>query len=66
MHQQLYVPESYLPEGGYKPEGYVPESGSHAKPSQGGQAAATGKFEQKAERIEKGVGRFLKKLDRKF
>jgi hypothetical protein len=55
MHQQLYVPESY-----------APESGSHAKPSQGGQVAATGKLEQRADRLEKGVSKFLKKLDKKF
>ncbi|KAE9972316.1 hypothetical protein EG327_009520 [Venturia inaequalis] len=55
MHQNLYIPE-----------GYTPEAGGHAKPAQGGQAAATGKFEQRAEKLEKGVGRFLKKLDKKF
>jgi hypothetical protein len=45
---------------------YRPEEG--AKPAQPGpgQAGATGKFEQRADRLEKGVSRFLKKLDKKF
>ncbi|KAF2402861.1 hypothetical protein EJ06DRAFT_541707 [Trichodelitschia bisporula] len=46
----------------YRPEG---EGAKPAKPG-GGQEAATGKFEQRADRIEKGVSRFLKKLDKKF
>jgi hypothetical protein len=45
----------------YQPEGAT-------KPAQAGQgqAGATGKFEQRADKIEKGVSRFLKKLDKKF
>ncbi|KAF2663558.1 hypothetical protein BT63DRAFT_484281 [Microthyrium microscopicum] len=53
MHQQVYIPEGM---------------GENAKPAQagGGQPAATGGFEQRMGKVEKGVGRFLKKLDKKF
>jgi hypothetical protein len=45
---------------------YRPEEGAKPVKLGTGQEGATGKFEQRADRLEKGVSRFLKKLDKKF
>jgi hypothetical protein len=44
----------------------VPEGTEKPAEAGGGQQGATGKFEQRADRLEKGVSRFLKRLDKKF
>ncbi|KAF2437175.1 hypothetical protein EJ08DRAFT_684701 [Tothia fuscella] len=69
QHQQQYAYGQHNPQAvqhGIHGQVYRPEEGKPAGVAGGGQAAATGKFEQRAEKIEKGVGRFLKKLDKKF
>jgi hypothetical protein len=58
IHNQFYQPEADDGHG----------HGKKQKPvTQGpGQEGATGKLEQRADRLEKGVTKFLKKLDKKF
>lgn len=50
----------------YKPT--QQEHGAHSKPppTQPGPGQQPGKLESHANKLEKGVGRFLKKLDKKF
>lgn len=51
IHNQVYRPTEA-------------EAHSHSKPSGGGQKS--GKFEERADRVEKGVNRFLKKLEKRL
>jgi hypothetical protein len=69
QQQQQYAYGTHNPQSvqhGIHGQVYRPEDGGNPGVAGGGQAAATGKFEQRAEKLEKGVGRFLKKLDKKF
>jgi len=69
LHQQVYRPtqEEWNSHNGGAGNGGHKTTMMPAEGQAGpGQAAARGKAEERMDKLEKGVGRFLKKLDKKW
>ncbi|KAJ9627171.1 hypothetical protein H2203_003633 [Taxawa tesnikishii (nom. ined.)] len=66
VHSQAYRPTEAEAAHGAKPPGTKPVQGQGQGQGQGGQGPKPGGLEERLGKVEKGVGRFLKKFDQKW